>query len=192
MHDFWWNIFLMLYFIWLNFIAWLPLLLEILSNMCIVIICCPLWDVIDFEINHSFLFTPFLYMTKRSAQKCKYLKKNKKYYCYGPLAFKSQKVAYQCNQKLLHHCWHSNNQLNSYIHSYDTSDFRVSRTNATYRRFLGIPFSWSSGLDSLVILKNPNDCSWMLKNIWCSMHLGKDICLLKRFFFLSICRLYFI
>ena len=104
LQDFWWNIFLMLYFIWLNFIAWLPLLLELLSNMCIVITCCPLWDVIDFEINHSFLFTPFFYMTKRSAQKCKYLKKNKKYNCYGPLAFKSQRVAYQCNQKLLHYC----------------------------------------------------------------------------------------
>ena len=41
---------------------------------------------------------------------------NKKYNCNGPLAFKSQRVAYQSNQKLLHHCQHSNNQLNSYSH----------------------------------------------------------------------------
>ena len=36
------KIFFMQYSInWPNFVAWLPLLLEILSNMCIVIICCP-------------------------------------------------------------------------------------------------------------------------------------------------------
>ena len=29
---------------------------------------------------------------------------SKKYNCCGPLAFKSQRVAYQSNQKLLHHC----------------------------------------------------------------------------------------
>ena len=29
---------------------------------------------------------------------------NKKYNCTGPPTFKSQKVAYQSNQKLLHHC----------------------------------------------------------------------------------------
>ena len=29
---------------------------------------------------------------------------NKKYNCSGSLAFKSQRVAYESNQKLLHHC----------------------------------------------------------------------------------------
>ena len=29
----------------------LPLLLEILDNMCIIIICCPVCDVIKFEIS---------------------------------------------------------------------------------------------------------------------------------------------
>ena len=34
------KMFLMLYsFNWPNFIAWLPLLLEILANMCIAIVC---------------------------------------------------------------------------------------------------------------------------------------------------------
>ena len=33
----------------------------------------------------------------------------KKYYCSGPLAFKSQRIGYQSNQKLLHHCQQSNN-----------------------------------------------------------------------------------
>ena len=42
---------------------------------------------------------------------------NKKYNCSGPPAFKSQRVGYQSDYKLLHHCQHSNNQLNSYIHS---------------------------------------------------------------------------
>ena len=36
-------------------------------------------------------------------QKFEYLENNKKYNCTGPPAFKSQKVGYQSNQKLLHH-----------------------------------------------------------------------------------------
>ena len=39
-YDFSTKMFLMLYSInWPNFIAWLPLLLEILGNMCIDIVC---------------------------------------------------------------------------------------------------------------------------------------------------------
>ena len=54
-YDFLTKIFLMLYSInWPNFIAWLPLLLEILGNMCIVIVSQPGCDVMDFEINLSF------------------------------------------------------------------------------------------------------------------------------------------
>ena len=49
-------IFLLLYSLnWPNSIVWLPLLLEMLGDMCIVIICCPVCDVINFEINHNFL-----------------------------------------------------------------------------------------------------------------------------------------
>ena len=41
--------------------------------------------------------------------------KNKKYNRSGPTVFKSQTVGYQFNQKLLHHYWHSKNQLNKFI-----------------------------------------------------------------------------
>ena len=63
-------VFLMLYSInWLNLIFWLPLLLEILSNMCIVIIviiCFPDYNAINFIIYFSFFIKPFFYMTKKS------------------------------------------------------------------------------------------------------------------------------
>ena len=50
------KIFLFLYFInWPNFIDWLPLLLQKLGNICIVIICCPVFDVINFEVNKRLL-----------------------------------------------------------------------------------------------------------------------------------------
>ena len=59
-YDFSTKIFLMLYSINLpNFILWLPLLLEILSNMCIAFICYPGCDVMDLEINLFFLIEPF-------------------------------------------------------------------------------------------------------------------------------------
>ena len=37
------------------------------------------------------------------------LTEKKKYSCSEPLAFKSQRVGYQSNQKLLHRCQQSNN-----------------------------------------------------------------------------------
>ena len=43
-----------------NFISWLPLLLEILCNMCIAIVCYPGCDVMDFEINVTFVIELFL------------------------------------------------------------------------------------------------------------------------------------
>ena len=71
LHDFWREMFLRLYFInWPKCIAWLPFFLEILDNMCIVIICCPACDVINFEINHNFPIKPFFYETKKSGRKC--------------------------------------------------------------------------------------------------------------------------
>ena len=78
---------LTLYFInWPNYIVWLPLLLAILGNLCIMIICFPVCDIINFETNLSFLIKLFLYITKKSGQNCKQLKKkqlllwNKKYF----------------------------------------------------------------------------------------------------------------
>ena len=54
------------------YIAWLPLLREILGNMCIVIACLPGCDVINFEINLIVLIKPFfVYKTKKSRQNFK-------------------------------------------------------------------------------------------------------------------------
>ena len=50
---------------WPNFIVRLPLLLEILDNICIAIICRPVYDVINIEINLSFLIKPFFWLTKK-------------------------------------------------------------------------------------------------------------------------------
>ena len=81
LHDFWRKIFLTLYAIkWLNLIAWLPLLLEILGNMCIIITCFPVCDVIKFEITFSFLIKPFSYMTKASEQRKELLKWNENHF----------------------------------------------------------------------------------------------------------------
>ena len=60
MYDFSTKMFLMLYSINRpNLIAWLPLLLEILGNMCNAIVCFPGCDVMEFEINLIFLIEPF-------------------------------------------------------------------------------------------------------------------------------------
>ena len=41
---------------------------EILGNICIVVISWPVCDVVIFEINQSFLITPFFYITKKLGQ----------------------------------------------------------------------------------------------------------------------------
>ena len=54
-HNFWRKIFLLLYSInWPNVIVWLPLLCEILGNMCIAIVSKPGCDVMNFEVNLIF------------------------------------------------------------------------------------------------------------------------------------------
>ena len=47
--------------------------------MCIVIICCSVCNVINFEINLSLLIKPFFYITKKSIQKFKYFKNKKSF-----------------------------------------------------------------------------------------------------------------
>ena len=79
---------LMLYSIdWPNFIVWLPLLLEILGNMCIAIVCYPGCDVMDFEINLIFLIKPFFLQdqkvmakTEISWERKELLRSNKKHF----------------------------------------------------------------------------------------------------------------
>ena len=57
---FWSKIFFLLYSInWPNLLVWLPLIWEILSNTCIVIVCQPNCDVMNFKINLIFLIKPF-------------------------------------------------------------------------------------------------------------------------------------
>ena len=51
-----------------NFIDRFLLLLEILDNVCIVINCCPICDVMNFEINHSSLNKPIFHITKTSGR----------------------------------------------------------------------------------------------------------------------------
>ena len=51
---------------WPNFIFWLPLLLEILGNMCIVTNYFSVHEVTNFEMNLSSLNKLFSYMTKIS------------------------------------------------------------------------------------------------------------------------------
>ena len=74
LHDFWREIFLLLYSInWPNFIFWLLLLREILGNLSIVIICWLVCDVIDFEINLIFLTKPFLQWPKNQDKNLNFL-----------------------------------------------------------------------------------------------------------------------
>ena len=56
-----------------NFIAWFPLLPEILVNMCIAIVYSLGCDVTNFEDNLIFLIKSFFYMAKKSRQTFKYL-----------------------------------------------------------------------------------------------------------------------
>ena len=79
-YNFWRKIFLIYFINRSNSIVWFPLRLEILGSMCIAIICCTLCDIKNFEINLSFLFKLFFYITKTSGQKCNYLKNKKSYY----------------------------------------------------------------------------------------------------------------
>ena len=65
LHDFWRKIFPLLCILyWPNFIVTLPLLREILGNMCIVIVSSSGFDVINSKINHIFLIKLFSTLPK--------------------------------------------------------------------------------------------------------------------------------
>ena len=56
LHDFFKKIYPLLYSIkWQDPIVWLPLHLEILSNVCIVLVCYPGCNIIDLKLNLVFL-----------------------------------------------------------------------------------------------------------------------------------------
>ena len=70
-YDFQRKMFFILYYINCpNFIVWLPLLFEILDDMCVANVCFPGCDVINFEISLILLFKPLFYMTEKSRQIC--------------------------------------------------------------------------------------------------------------------------
>ena len=80
LYDFSRKMFLILYSInWPNFIVWLPLIFEILGNICIAIVCFLDRDVINSEINLIFLIKPFFHMTRKSWQKFKHLDNEKSF-----------------------------------------------------------------------------------------------------------------
>ena len=54
-----------------NLIFWLALCLEILDNVCIVIIYFPVYVFTNVEVNLSFRIKPFSYMNKKSGQNFK-------------------------------------------------------------------------------------------------------------------------
>ena len=53
---------------WPNIVVWLPLLLGIFGNMCVVITCFPVFHVTDFEINLAFVSSRFPTWSKNSGQ----------------------------------------------------------------------------------------------------------------------------
>ena len=61
------------YINWLNFIVWMPLLLEIMGKMGTVTIFFPICDLIDFEINLSLSLSRFPTWPKKSGQKFRYV-----------------------------------------------------------------------------------------------------------------------
>ena len=67
---FWRKLFLLLYSInWPNSIVWLPLLREILGNMCIAVVSYPGCDVIYFEINFTFVIKLFFLQDQKGKTK---------------------------------------------------------------------------------------------------------------------------
>ena len=60
---------------WRNFIVWLPFLLEILGNMCMVTIYFPVCDVINSELTLAFLSSRFSTWPEKSGQIFEKIKK---------------------------------------------------------------------------------------------------------------------
>ena len=51
----------------------------IFGNICFTIICFPVYGIINYETNLSFLIKLFFYMTKKSGEEFKYLKNEKNF-----------------------------------------------------------------------------------------------------------------
>ena len=91
--GFWRKIFLTLYPIkWLTLIAWLPLFLEILGNICIIITCFSVCDIKKFEITFSFLTKPFSFDQNVRTTKRAFKIKQKSFF----IVFKKLSVVRKC------------------------------------------------------------------------------------------------
>ena len=64
---------------WPNLIAWLTVLPEILGDMCILVVCFAVHNVINLKLNLAFLSSCFSVWLKRSGLKFKYLKNEKSF-----------------------------------------------------------------------------------------------------------------
>ena len=81
---------------WPNFIAWLSLLVDILGKRCIIIICFPICNDMNFEINLRFLIRPFSYIIEKSEQKTKYFQRKKSFLGAIKSVFHYFKRAFNC------------------------------------------------------------------------------------------------
>ena len=78
LHDFWRKLLLLLCCItWRNLLILLPLLCEILHNICIAIVCWPGCDVINLEISRIFLTNPFVLHVQKVKTNMLYLENEK-------------------------------------------------------------------------------------------------------------------
>ena len=111
-HNFWRKIFLLLYSInWLYFIVWLPLLCEVLGNMCIVIVSKPGWDVMNFEVNLIFLIKHSFLHDQKVLTK-------------GLISWERKKLL-RWNKKYFHHFYRAFNQAdNTVLFGWWASDFK--------------------------------------------------------------------
>ena len=132
-HDFSRKMLLILYSINCpNFIPWLPVLLEILDNMCIATVFFKGRDVINFQTNLIFLIKLFYYyLTKKSRQKLTYLIKWEKNHRLPDCTYTDDNDS--INAIILNYIAHSlTDRISSEILS--VSDLRVDGRN-TYQQW---------------------------------------------------------
>ena len=80
LRESWRKIFLLLYSItWPRFIVGLPLLLQILGRMCILIVCYPRCNVLNFKINPIFLIKSFFMHNEKVRTNINYLENKKSF-----------------------------------------------------------------------------------------------------------------
>ena len=80
LRESWRKIFLLLYSTtWPRFIVGLPLLLQILGRMCILIVCYPRSNVLNFKINPIFLIKSFFMHNEKVRTNINYLENEKSF-----------------------------------------------------------------------------------------------------------------